>query len=77
MVVTSGVGNEPGPFSQARERARTHNTHTHTLTHRAMHTRAHGPLSSDTLEGKVKLKASEQRERSERRPRRAAPHRAP
>lgn len=53
MAVTSGVRERTGPFPRARARA---------CTHRDMHTRAHRS-PSDTLEGKVKLKARERRGR--------------
>jgi hypothetical protein len=56
MTVTSGVGERTRPFPHARARA---------YTHRDMHTRAHGRSPSDTLEGKVKLKARERRDQRE------------
>lgn len=55
MAVTSGVGERTRPFpTRARARA-----------HRDMHTRAHRRSPSDTLEGKVKLKARERGGRRE------------
>lgn len=57
MTVTSGVRERTRPFPHARARARAH---------RDMHTGAHRRSPSDTLEGKVKLKARELGGRSRR-----------
>lgn len=56
MAVTSGVGERTRPLPHGRAR---------TFTHRDRHTRAHGRSPSDTLEGKVTLKAREPGERRE------------
>lgn len=66
MAVTSGVGERTRPLP-THTRARAH-------TRSRAHTRARArPLSSDTLEGKVKLKANERRE-TQASGRRAARH---